>query len=111
MLLLNIVTLQFISLSTSSLPHSFQVSEDVEPGTTFYTLAAQDPDVAGEGALVFGAEPPVSAVNSDGRLVEGPQLEELAVSGLSGILTILAGDLNCGEKKTQGESGHFTSYH
>ncbi|XP_050727023.1 cadherin-87A-like [Eriocheir sinensis] len=55
-----------------------QVSEDVEPGTTFYTLAAQDPDVAGEGALVFGAEPPVSAVNSDGRLVEGPQLEELA---------------------------------
>lgn len=63
----------------SPLPSS-QVSEDVTVGTTFYALAAQDPDVAGDGALVFGVEPPVSAVNSDGRLVEGPQLEALAVS-------------------------------
>lgn len=57
------------------------MSEDVEVGTTFYALAAQDPDVAGDGALVFGVELPVSAVNSDGRQVEAPQLEELAVSG------------------------------
>lgn len=52
-------------------------------GTTFYTLAAQDPDVAGNDSLVFGVEPPVSAVNSDGRLVEGPQLDALMVCSSS----------------------------
>ena len=69
-------------LSSSLFPSllCFQVSEDMTVGTTFYTLAAQDPDVAGDGSLVFGVEPLVSAVNSDGRLVEGPQLEALAVS-------------------------------
>ncbi|MPC44216.1 Cadherin-87A [Portunus trituberculatus] len=69
-----------------------QVSEDVAVGTTFYTLAAQDPDVAGNDSLVFGVEPPVSAVNSDGRLVEGPQLDALMevfnVDPATGIVTV-----------------------
>ncbi|KAK8407296.1 hypothetical protein O3P69_002092 [Scylla paramamosain] len=69
-----------------------QVSEDVTVGTTFYTLAAQDPDVAGNDSLVFGVEPPVSAVNSDGRLVEGPQLEALmevfSVDPATGSVTV-----------------------
>ncbi|XP_071526000.1 cadherin-87A [Panulirus ornatus] len=69
-----------------------QVSEDVEAGTTFYTLSAQDPDVAGEGALVFGVNLPVSAVNSDGRPVEGPPRDALAevfvVDRLTGSVTV-----------------------
>ncbi|KAG7153827.1 Cadherin-87A-like [Homarus americanus] len=69
-----------------------QVSEDVQAGTTFYTLSAQDPDVEGEGALVFGVDLPVSAVDSDGRLVEGPQRDALAevfvVDSLTGVVTV-----------------------
>nr|XP_053634394.1 LOW QUALITY PROTEIN: cadherin-87A-like [Cherax quadricarinatus] len=69
-----------------------QVSEDLQEGTTFYKLTAQDPDVEGEGALVFGVNLPVSAVDSEGRPVEGPQRDALAdvfvVDPVTGSVTV-----------------------
>ena len=54
----------------------------MEPGTTFHTLSAKDPDVVEEGALVFGVDLPVSAVDADGQPVEGPARDLLAVRNL-----------------------------
>ncbi|XP_027213278.2 cadherin-87A [Penaeus vannamei] len=74
-----------------------QVSEDVQPGTMFYTLSAQDPDVVGEGALIYGVQLPVSAVDGDGRPVEGPSTDALAemfvVDPKTGMVTV-AGKLD-----------------
>lgn len=74
-----------------------QVSEDVAPGTTFYTLSAKDPDVVGDIGLVFGVELPVSAVDADGQPVEGPSRDVLAemfvIDPQSGTVTV-AGPLD-----------------
>ncbi|KAK4292814.1 hypothetical protein Pmani_034453 [Petrolisthes manimaculis] len=69
-----------------------QVSEDEAAGTTFHTLAAQDPDVEGEGALVFGVQLPLSAVDPDGRPVEdthAAKLQEMfVVDPQTGVVSV-----------------------
>ncbi|CAL4115826.1 unnamed protein product, partial [Meganyctiphanes norvegica] len=51
-----------------------QVSEDAVPGTLFYQLAAQDPDVGEGGSLIYGVQEPITAVDPDGHIVQGDNL-------------------------------------
>ncbi|XP_046393425.1 cadherin-87A-like [Ischnura elegans] len=46
-----------------------EVSEDAQPGTVFYTLVAEDPDVNSTDALNYAISEPITAFDKDGKQI------------------------------------------
>jgi len=68
-----------------------EVQEDSAPGTVFYTLQAADPDVNGTDGLNFAAAEPITAVDKNGKQINGTEEFKsfFAVDKTSGEVTVM----------------------
>lgn len=67
----------------------FQVREDTEVGTSFYTLVALDPDIATSEALNYAATEPITAVDVDGNeVIDNDEFKYLFTVDRMGKVTV-----------------------